>query len=496
MRLLISILLLCPTFIFSQALKKEAKKEHKKNIQAYFDYKIFQIPNDTASYIEGYLEFEASKITFRPINGKDLQGQLAIEYELKRGDSVYASKVYKFLTPIMKDSIVENFLENFKIRVEPGIYELKLGLLDVYNSSSDFVYSTQVIEVPKIQHTPYLSDVIIAELLRKSDEESIFNKNGILVYPRIKNFFDAADEKMPYYIEAYNLNNESKYLLMWEIDEAKDNKPMLEFKGIQKLVQGRNQAIIGSIDIQNLPSGEYNLVMKLTGTDLKPLSTKTYFFAKQNDETNDFEVPEEQIIVDPAFQASIKEDSLRYYLGSLYPIVGKHEDANIKAILKNGDLERMRNYMERFWIAMSKKSKNQKPYDLWLTYKGQVDLVQRKFATLNMPGYRTDRGRVYLQYGSPSSIVVQETSPSEYPYEIWFYDKIENYSNRKFIFYSPDLLPNAYQLLHSDMVGEYHNYRWEHDLNKRNSPVHDIDDPNDGNVDHFGGNSSIYYNQH
>lgn len=153
--------------------------------------------------------------------------------------------------------------------------------------------------------------------------------------------------------------------------------------------------------------------------------------------------------------------------------------------------------MEKFWIAMAKKTTpTQKPYDLWLSYKAQVQLVQKKFGILRMPGYETDRGRVYLQYGSPSSMIQEESSPSEYPYEIWVYDKIQNYSNKRFIFYNPDLANNSYILLHSDMYGEVQNYRWQHDLTRRNSPIRDIDDPNDGNVDHFGGNSSLYYNQY
>ena len=112
-----------------------------------------------------------------------------------------------------------------------------------------------------------------------------------------------------------------------------------------------------------------------------------------------------------------------------------------------------------------------------------------------MDGFETDRGRVYLQYGAPNSIITRETSPTEYPYEIWVYDKIKIYSNRRFVFYNPDLVNNAYRLLHSDMVGELQNYRWQQALSKRNSPNRDIDDPNDGNYRHFGGNSRELYEQ-
>lgn len=69
-------------------------------------------------------------------------------------------------------------------------------------------------------------------------------------------------------------------------------------------------------------------------------------------------------------------------------------------------------------------------------------------------GFETDRGRVYLKYGAPSTHVVRENSPSEYPYEIWTYNKIGKYSNKRFVFYNPDLTNGAYRLLHSDVLGE------------------------------------------
>ena len=122
-------------------------------------------------------------------------------------------------------------------------------------------------------------------------------------------------------------------------------------------------------------------------------------------------------------------------------------------------------------------------------------LAQKLYKTNIMKGYETDRGRVYLQYGPPSAIAIRETSPSEYPYEVWQYDKIKTFSNKRFIFYNPDLVNNNYRLLHSDMIGELKNFRWQSILTKRNSPNRDIDDPNDGNVDHYGGESQDVFKQ-
>lgn len=492
MRLICFLILFTSVTAFAQ---KKAKQNNEKQLQAFFDYKVFEIPNDS-SYIEGYIQFQATKLNYKPVNQHDLQGQLAVQYELKRGDSVYARNTYTFLTPVMKDSIVENFLEVFRIKAAPGIYDFKLGLLDV-NSDNDFIYTSQVIEIQPIKNTPVLSDLIIAEYMKYSSEASAFNKNGVIVYPRIQNFFDTQDEKLPFYVEAYHLDSTKSYALRWTIYDVVKKEILPNYTGARKTSGVVNPVITSFVNIANLPTGEYNLILELMPNNTTVLSKKEYFFAKQTDELKDLMITDEEIIMDPAFQASIADDSVYYYTRSLFPIVGRSEEKHIQEVLKTKDKAKMRNYLEKFWIAMAKVSTPKKtPYDLWITYKGQVQLVERKFKAINMPGYATDRGRVYLQYGSPSSIVAKETSPSEYPYEIWFYDKIKQYSNRKFVFYSPALLQGSYQLLHSDMFGELQNYRWQHELSKRNSPVRDIDNPNDGNMDHYGGNSSIYYNQH
>jgi hypothetical protein len=91
---------------------------------------------------------------------------------------------------------------------------------------------------------------------------------------------------------------------------------------------------------------------------------------------------------------------------------------------------------------------------------------------------------------------VKENSPSEYPYEIWQYNKIQAFSNKRFIFYNPDLVNNTYRLLHSDMIGELKNPGWSNALSKRNTTNGNIDDPNQNNEKHYGGNSNDLFRQY
>ena len=125
-----------------------------------------------------------------------------------------------------------------------------------------------------------------------------------------------------------------------------------------------------------------------------------------------------------------------------------------------------------------------------------MQLVERVYSNNFQEGFETDRGRVYLQYGAPTNIIKRDNSTNEYPFEIWVYNEIGKFSNKRFIFYNPDLVNNTYRLLHSDMVGELKNPGWQRELAKRTTAGGNVQDPN-GNVDdQFGGNANEYFQQY
>ena len=79
-----------------------------------------------------------------------------------------------------------------------------------------------------------------------------------------------------------------------------------------------------------------------------------------------------------------------------------------------------------------------------------------------LKGYRTDRGRVYLQYGPPNIMAVEKNNPATYPHEIWEYYKLpDGETNVKFVFYSTAIETNNFVLLHSTATGEIHNPQWQ-----------------------------------
>ena len=154
---------------------------------------------------------------------------------------------------------------------------------------------------------------------------------------------------------------------------------------------------------------------------------------------------------------------------------------NIIRLSKARDAERARKYIQLYWLRTAPK----KTTENWLKYKDQVVAVERFFANSFKNGYETDRGRVYLKYGPPTEINKNENSSVEYPYEIWQFNRIGAFNNKRFIFYNPDMANNTYQLLHSDMIGEIKNLNWPQALSSRSGQT----------KNQFGGNSRDLFNE-
>lgn len=472
-------------FLFS-SFQLVAQKE--KQLKAYLDHKQFYAPN-IGNYVEIQLQFIGYTLNYKGV-GTDLQGEVAVQLTVRNSEKVVASDAYRLNSPLMRDSVIEDFYDLKRFPLAAGTYELEISLQDL-NSDKAPMVGKQEITIEDWSKSPHLSNLQTAESIIASETASPFNKSGFEIIPRISNYYPNVANYLPVYLELYsNSENQETFGLKQTIIHNGTKLELDQFTRFSKHDVNQVQPVIRNIDITQLYSGEYQLQFSLISKENEVISTSSFFFERMNEKEIAYGV--DDIIIDPAFQASIHEDSIEFYMESLIPIARPAEVKNIISILKKKNNEQNRKYIQAFWIQ---SANGRNPYDAWLGYKRQVQLVQKMYSNNFMDGFETDRGRVYLQYGQPNSVIVRETSPSDYPYEIWVYDKIKQFSNKRFVFYNPDLVNNAHRLLHSDMVGELQNYRWQQQLAKRNSPNQNIDNPNDGNDDHFGGNSRELFEQ-
>jgi GWxTD domain-containing protein len=465
-------------------------KAQSGQLKAYIDQKNFFAP-DAGTFLELHYQFVAYTLRFDTVPG-GMQAKIAMGFAITdlKGDTVVQDR-YVLASPIMRDSVIEDFFDIQRIALKPGKYSAYIELQDLVSKQPALTGKLDV-DVPNLAENIQFSSIMVAEVASPSANQTPFTKSGYEIIPRISNFYGQELSKLPYYVELYhtNLYPDTIFGFRQRIINTNTNQEVDGFTRFVKMKTAPVIPVLRTVDLSKLPTGSYRLELDAVDRENKMLTTtSSYYFERINEIEMNMDIA--QIVLDPAFQGSITEDSVAFFLGSLLPISRQAESRTILKLLKEKNPENQRKYIQQFWVQTAPD----KTTEAWTNYKKQVLLVQSLYANNFQDGFETDRGRVYLQYGPPNNIMQRETSPTEYPYEIWYYDKIKMYSNKRFIFYNPDLVNNAYRLLHSDMIGELQNYKWQIALIKRDTPDSHVDDTN-GGVERYGGNSNLYYRQY
>lgn len=92
------------------------------------------------------------------------------------------------------------------------------------------------------------------------------------------------------------------------------------------------------------------------------------------------------------------------------------------------DKERNR-FIQQFWEARN-PAPGTAPNAFKVEHYHRIAYANQHFAAAGIPGWRTDRGRIYIVYGPPDEIRVQPTgggAGSARPFEIWHYRLIHEY---------------------------------------------------------------------
>jgi GWxTD domain-containing protein len=474
MRFLILISILITNYTFSQ-----------NSLRAYMDVKTFHTPNND-TYVEVFNKVNINGLVFKQINNGQV-AKVKITQSILKNDSLIIQKIDTLISEVIVDSLYNDLFLLNTFKLKPGKFNIIVEYKDLFNelNSSSLSNKTDV-EIYKLNFEKNsLSNIQIADYINKTSSQNQFSKYGYDIFPHLGNYFSSDCIYLPFYYEIYsNINNNFK--IRYEIVNSETNKTYYKFIDSTIEFRGIVTPVIHTINIKNIPTGNYNLNIY----DDNKISKTSFNFYRYNE--MDINLTNSSKILDPSFHKSLKSDSLIFFAKSLMPIMYNEDQKILLKILNESDTSKIRVFIESFWVSTSLSN----PYEEWLKYKNQVILIEKLYKTHNVHGFETERGRVYLKYGPPTAIRSKESSPSEYPYEIWQYDKIKNFSNKRFVFYNPDIVGNNYRLLHSDMLGEIKNFKWPGLLTKRNNSTINVDDPLEGGFDHFGSQSRDIYNQY
>lgn len=468
------------------------------NVTAYMTYGTFNTTSK-GPYVETYISVIGNSLQFVKNTSGKFQGTVDISVAFKLNGEIKSAQKYSLTSPEVADTSKElpNFIDQQRYSIAAGSYEMELSIADK-NKPNEKPFVTTVpikIEFPDIMIG--MSSIQLLESFTKSLAPGILTKSGYDLMPYVANYYPENISKIKFYTEMYQakkiLGEGEKFVVSYYIEAYESKEKLSNYSGFNKQVANDVNILLSEFNIESLPSGNYNLVVEVRNKDNKIEAQQKCFIQRTNKAAALSFDDLKTIVVANTFVNNYKSiDSVAYYIKSLRPISSSSEIQFAENQLKGKELELMQQYFYNFW-----KSRNASNPELaWLEYYKEVMKVNKEYGAYGQKGFDTDRGRVYLQYGAPDQINKNYTEPSALPFEVWEYyslvDKTQvltnpnnRQSNKKFIFYNPDLVTNKFVLIHSEARGEINNVRWKLQVYGRDTQSTNLD--SEGVPDHFGG---------
>jgi len=463
-------------------------------ITAYFSHCAFNDPANKP-FMETYLSVFGNTVSFKKnANGK-YQGMVEVGILFTQDGTIKASRKYNVLSPEIMDTLLRpNFIDQQRFSLDTGKYDIELSIMDKNISGKKFSLKESThISFPAAAVS--ISDVQFLTSFAKAEKPGVLTKNGFDLVPFVSDFFSEKINELSFYAEVYNtkavLGENERFLVNYQIQSHENGKALPKYIIVKRETTSVATVILSKFNITDLPSGNYDLGIQIVSKENKIVAQKKIFFQRRNPEAKVDVADLANIVVENTFAAKIhSKDSLKDHIRSLRPVSVQSEKAFADNQLKLADEKLMQQFLYNFWAARNPIV----PEDAWKEYLENVKVVNKKYGTQIRRGYETDRGRVYLQYGTPDKMEAVPSEPNAYPYEIWTYYKLGDKSklnppqtNKQFIFYDMSLVTNDYQLLHSNAVSETYDPTWQMKLHKRITQSSDFE--NTTAPEHFGGNA-------
>jgi len=454
-----------------------------KRLQAILTYSSFLSP-EHGSYFETYLAVDGNSVYFNKNASGKFQAIIQITMIFKQNNVIKDFKKYELYSTELDDTtnIKYSFIDQQRFVLPNGKYQFEISISDKFSEKPPYKTEEEIIiDFPEDKIS--ISGIQLIESFKKSTTTSIITKSGLDLVPYVSDYYPEKVDKIIFYAEIYNaekiLGKNENFLITTYIEAFENSKKISNLVRNKREQSKTVNVVFGEFSILQLPSGNFNLVVEIRDKTNQLVAANRIFFQRSNPKIQ-YDIKDIAALnVEETFAGRIIDlNEITDIIKSLSPISSELERNFIYQRTKTADLKLLQQFFFNFWLQRN----NSDPERAWLAYKEKVVLVNNKFGTRVKKGYETDRGRVYLEYGTPNEIVDRAFEASKglndegwgsVPYQIWHYYKLNNQANKKFVFYNPNIASNDYELIHSDALGEINDPNWYQRLSRSNELYED-----------------------
>ncbi len=453
--------LILSSLVFYSALSAHAA------VDVVVESKVFHVPGG-----EPRVEVNMAFLAGSMVIGMDERGFHRARVEattiIERDGAVVTFSKAEVLGEERLDSLPTDLVHQEYFRLPPGDYELSVEVKDLNSATEATTRYHAPLAVGARGEGIVISELMLAQSIDPSEEPHA--KFGYQVVPLISDYFPRELKQLNFYAEVYGTDeafgNDSLYLLTYQLENFEKGGVFGSYKKNIRAKARPVEPVFAQFDISELPSGNYLLSVEVRDKKGELKARREQFMQRNNPMPRNYDpLALNKVDISNTFVDRYTDrDTLAEYVNSLSPIADPLERKIIQDRWQDRDMEHMKRFLYTFWSNRNPAD----PEGAWQTYQEQVVKVNKLFSCRILKGYETDRGRVYLQYGAPNTMMDRLNEPGTLPYSIWHYYRAGRYSNKRFVFYQPDLANYCMQLLHSEVPGEIQNPQWNNILHMRN----------------------------
>lgn len=343
--------------------------------------------------------------------------------------------------------------ELIKYVLYPGRYRVFVRVDDlVRNMYYDEDYTVEL--KPVNTETLSTSDILFASRIEQAKGDvGEFDHNGLLVLPNAERIYGDSNPRLFYYAEFYNLTmGPGDQYKTWGRVLTSEGEFVRDLRTRERPVVGAFLVEVDAFSVATLNSGSYMLELSVVDeakADTARVRRSFWVYKEMESNLSAFAVGY------PGFDvAALNDEELNKEMAILRPILTDKLKAQASQMTTP---DSKRRFLTSFWSSLDPDSSTV-INEFREEYMQRLKVVEDRYSSFRRAGWETDRGRVYMRYGEPTTI---EDFPYSHDirksYQIWSYDKIEG--GVQFVFVDRTNLGDYVQV-HSTKRGELNNPNW------------------------------------
>ena len=338
-----------------------------------------------------------------------------------------------------------------RFSLTPGRYRLEVAVVDSVSGHR----AVTGVDLEGFASAPAASDLLLSPQIRPTAAGDTVPRPAELRWGQMLVAAAARLDLTPlrptayYLLEAYSPAQANGTLRLRVADST--GKAMITTAETPVQVPMGGGVLKGQLDLTGLPPGNYDMVaaLQLGG---KTVERAAGFTMAGLDETLEKDVVRREAakVTDAGYFEAMGQEELEL---AKEPLVIVAESGELSKWSKDLSLRAKRRFLVDFWKRRDPTPDTPVNEARRVFYDG-VAYAEKHFGEkgrVSAPGWRTDRGRIYIKYGEPEEQLDRVQAGRAVPYQVWRYRQGRD---RYFVFADRSNGIGVYQLVHSNDVKE------------------------------------------